>query len=197
MNGILHNPLFLDYEASSLFAGSYPIEAGYSRLDLPEPISFLITPHETWRSAIWDANAEKIHGIPRVLLDAEGVSTEEACRRLTAATHGRPVISDHPKVETEWSERLFDAHGLRVPFVVDSFEDYLWHRAEADGIDPGEAFFVLHAHAHHFKSVHRAGPDSFRMTEVVRATVDRKFRDSLFGREGFGLNWTVDMMDLQ
>jgi hypothetical protein len=197
MNDILHEPLFLDYESSSLWADSYPIEAGYSRLDLPEPISFLIRPHESWRSCIWDANSETVHGIPEILLDAEGVATEEACRRLAAATEGRTVISDYPLVETQWSERLFDAHGLRVPFVVHDFGDYLWHRAEAEGIDPMEAHFVMHAHAHRFKTVHRAGPDSFRMTEVVRATVDRNFRDSLFGRKGYGTNWAADMQDLQ
>lgn len=196
MHPILRNPLFLDYEASSLWADSYPIEAGYSRLDLPEPVSFLITPHESWRGCIWDVNSESIHGIPQILLEVEGVPTEEACRRLAAATEGRTVISDYPRVEKQWTERLFDACGLRAPFVVQPFEDYLWHRAETDGIDPGEAFFVMHAHGHHFKSVHRAGPDSFRMTQVVHATVDRSFRDKLFGREGYGVDWTRDMAEL-
>lgn len=197
MHEILREPLFLDYEASSLFADSYPIEVGYSRLDLPESISFLIKPHQTWRSCRWDAHSESVHGIPQALLDVEGIETDEVCRRIAAATAGRTVISDFPRVEMAWSERLFSAHGLRVPFVVHAFEDYLWERAAAEKVDPGEAFFVMHAHAHRFKSVHRAGPDSFRMTEVIRAVVDREFRDKLFGRKGYGTNWTVDMQDLQ
>lgn len=189
-------PVFLDYEASSLLPGSYPIEAGYSRLDLPEPISFLIRPHASWRNCVWDPVSEAVHGIPQVLLEAEGIDVAEACRRLTAATAGRTVISDYPKVEELWSERLFDAADLRVPFVVRPFEDYLWERAEQAGMDPGEAVFVMHAHAHHFKSEHRAGPDSFRMAEVVRAALDRTYRDDLFGIPGYGIDWFKDMCNL-
>lgn len=196
MHKILREPLFLDFEASSLFADSYPIEVGYSRLDLPDPVSFLVKPNQAWRSSVWDPKSEAVHGIPQVLLDVEGITTDEACRRLAAATKGRTVISDFPRVEMKWSERLFNAHGLRVPFVVHAFEDYLWERAAAEKIDPMEAFFVMHAHAHRFKAIHRAGPDSFRMTEIIRATVDREFRDKLFGRKGYGINWTDDMRDL-
>ncbi len=190
------DPVFLDYEASSLLPGSYPIEAGYSRLDLPEPISFLIRPTDSWRKCVWDPTSEAIHGIPQVLLDAEGIDVAEACRRLTAATAGRVVLSDYPKAEEQWSERLFDAADLRVPFRIDPFEDYLWARAEKAGMDPGEAFFVLHAYAHLFKREHRAGPDAFQLATVVRAALDRTFRDELFGIPGYGIDWPKDMQTL-
>lgn len=189
-------PVFLDYEASSLLPGSYPIEAGYSRLDLPEPVSFLIRPHEFWRNCVWDPASEAVHGIPQVLLEVEGIEAEEACRRLTAATAGRIVLSDHPGAEEMWSERLYDAVGQRVPFRVDPFGDYLWDRAEKAGMDPNEAFFVWHAFMHRFERPHRAGPDTFQMTVVVRAALDRAFRDELFGIEGYGIDWNKDFQTL-
>lgn len=189
-------PVFLDYEASSLLPGSYPIEAGYSRLDLPEPISFLIRPHESWRNCVWDPTSEAVHGIPPILLEAEGLDVTEACRRLTSATAGRLVLSDYPSAEELWSARLYDAVGQDVPFKVEHYGDWLWDRAERAGMDPAEAHFVMHAFAHRFKRPHRAGPDTFQMVAVTRAALDRGYRDELFGSPGYGIDWAKDFEGL-
>ena len=180
--------VFLDYEASGLFADSHPIEAGIASWVGPAT-SFLIAPHGTWGSGKWDYSAERIHGIPRVLLEAEGLDCAEACRRLGSLTAGHYVLSDNPEAERMWSETLFDAVGMNVPFEVASADEAIYAAVRQRGMDEGEAFFVIRSFAKRFPSVHRAGPDAERLRNLARAVLDRAFRDQLFDAPDFTSGW--------
>ena len=54
--------LFVDFEASSLHVGSFPIEAAWVREDGVGE-AHLITPEDDWHE--WSYASESIHGISR------------------------------------------------------------------------------------------------------------------------------------
>ncbi|MET0379714.1 MAG: hypothetical protein ABW049_12050, partial [Spongiibacteraceae bacterium] len=58
-------PAILDFEASGLGGGTYPIEVGYVLGD-GRSACYLIRPEPDWQG--WSADAEKLHGISRALL---------------------------------------------------------------------------------------------------------------------------------
>lgn len=180
--------VFLDYEASGLFADSHPIEAGVCTWD-GAVHSFLISPHPTWTTGRWDYSAERVHGIPRVMLEVEGLPCEEACRRLTILTAGHVALSDNPEAERMWSEALFDTAGLPVPFTIAAAEEAIFETVRQSDLDEGEAFFVMRAFLKRFPSLHRAGPDAERLRNLARATLDVSFRDQLFGQPDFAAGW--------
>lgn len=180
--------VFLDYEASGLFADSHPIEAGVCSWD-GAVNSFLIAPHATWTPNRWDYSAERIHGIPRVMLEVEGLACEEACRRLTVLTAGHLVLSDNPEAERMWSEALFHTVDLPVPFTIAGIDEAIFQAVRQAGLDEGETFFVLRAFLKRFPSIHRAGPDAERLRNLARAALDPSFRDQLFGQPDFAAGW--------
>ena len=180
--------VFLDYEASGLFSASHPIEAGGASWDGASS-TFLIAPHASWGPQKWDYSAERVHGIPRILLEKEGISCEEACSRLANLTSGHVVLSDNPEAEWMWSEALFSAIGLPVPFKIASSDDAIFEAVRQSGLDEGEAFFVIRAFIKKFPAIHRAGPDAERLRSMARAAIDRHFRDELFGKADFAAGW--------
>ncbi|MGY3582429.1 hypothetical protein ACVIGB_000647 [Bradyrhizobium sp. USDA 4341] len=180
--------VFLDYEASGLFADSHPIEAGIASWD-GVASAFLIAPHSSWGPHRWDYSAERIHGIPRVLLELEGIPCPEACNRLINLTAGHIVLSDNPEAERMWSEALFATVGLPAPFTIVSADEAIFEAVRELGFDEGEAFFVIRSFIKKFPSIHRAGPDAERLRALARSVLDRAFRDELFGKPDFAAGW--------
>jgi hypothetical protein len=100
-------PCFLDFEASGLANGSYPIEVGWN-LPSGEVKSFLIRPLPSWR--YWDKRAEEeVHGISRKELVAQGVDAAEICAVLCADLDGREVYADGGLFDAEWMGQLLAA----------------------------------------------------------------------------------------
>jgi len=62
--------IFVDFEASSLGAKSWPIEIGIAWLEGDEARSeaALIRPHECWPAAGWSHESQAVHGITRDVL---------------------------------------------------------------------------------------------------------------------------------
>src|SRR5690348_5910657 len=98
--------VFVDCEASGLGPASYPIEAGWAFVGAAGEIvkeAHLIAPTAEWLgSAGWNPDAEKIHGISREQLAAEGAHPLDVARAMNAALDGRTVHSDAPELDWFW-----------------------------------------------------------------------------------------------
>ncbi|MTH95267.1 hypothetical protein [Roseibium sp. RKSG952] len=97
--------IVIDFEASSLNDGSYPIELGYCDLDMNSG-GFLIKPKPEW--ADWHPDAASAHGIPRELLFAVGIPIREAAERINyMADSGKSFLCDGGASDQRWYEALF------------------------------------------------------------------------------------------
>ena len=118
-------PVFLDFEASSLASASYPIEVAWS---LPDGAieSHLISPASIDRWTDWSAQAERLHGISRAQLLAEGQSPVWICRRLNEQLAGQIVYTDAPDYDGAWLDELFSAcRGGTPSFTLASADELL------------------------------------------------------------------------
>ena len=118
-------PVFLDFEASSLASASYPIEVAWS---LPDGVieSHLISPAGIERWTDWSTQAERLHGISRAQLLAEGKAPAWICRRLNEQLAGQTVYTDAPDYDRAWLDELFSACWGGVPsFTLASADELL------------------------------------------------------------------------
>lgn len=115
-------PITLDVEASGFGRGSYPIEIGLCYPD-GSTAGYLITPARDWTH--WDPEAEKVHGIARERLLAEGRPVLEVAAILNAQLAGNRVYSDAWSFDTSWVARLFDAAGFSQHFRIDTVRNLL------------------------------------------------------------------------
>jgi hypothetical protein len=102
-------PAIIDFEASGLGRGSYPIEVGYI-LEDGRSACYLIRPEPDWSS--WCADAQRLHGIPRALLQERARPVREVASLLNAALAGRTLYTDAWGNDYSWMSLLFDAAGL-------------------------------------------------------------------------------------
>ena len=101
--------VFLDFEASSLAAASYPIEIGWVFEDgLGE--AHLIRPAPAWTD--WDPAAEAIHHLPRQTLLDEGEPHEMVARRALETLTGHTLYASAPSWDGKWLSVLLRAAGL-------------------------------------------------------------------------------------
>jgi hypothetical protein len=115
-------PCFLDFEASSLSLESYPIEVAWS-LEDGSIESHLISPASHWTE--WDAEAEKVHGIPRDEIIAHGEPPELVCLRMNEQLRGKTVYTDAPRFDGRWLARLFEACSMRPLFGLGDTDDLM------------------------------------------------------------------------
>ncbi len=119
---ILPQPIFIDFEASSLdLISSYPIEVG---ICLPDSTthSWLIKPHVLWKD--WAATAEKIHGITQEQLIEEGIEISDVTEQLNALLKG-DVYCDAWTFDSFWMHRLFKSARSKPVFHLDSVSTLL------------------------------------------------------------------------
>lgn len=106
---------FLDFEASGLGAGSWPVEIGWA-FESGACESHLIKPVSDWPMSAWDPKAEKMHGIPYERLLAQGEDINSVCKRLNATLGNALIYSDAPDWDSYWLYRLFGASPLKPAF---------------------------------------------------------------------------------
>lgn len=102
-------PCFLDIEASSLDADSYPIEIGWSNQQ-GDIESHLINPYfvEAWTD--WDFCAQAVHGISRKLCRENGKHPVWVYQRLNRLfPPGSVVYADGGPFDQYWLDQLFAA----------------------------------------------------------------------------------------
>lgn len=159
---------FIDFEASGLMAGSFPIEAGWAiaRVGEERPATgSVLVRHDPWldRLDLWDPRAEDVHHIDRRGLMLLGRPAAEAAAAMAEALRGfDTVFTDNGQWDGRWCRMLFEAAGLPMPFAVKD-----WRVLFDDGPGTDEvAFERLHAKQGIAKiapRTHRAADDAYSM----------------------------------
>lgn len=155
-------PLIVDVEASGFGGASYPIEVGVA-LDDGHKYCALILPEPEWTH--WDPEAEKIHRIPRDVLETYGRPVRTVAETLNELLATRTVYSDGWVVDKPWLTTLFEAARMPMRFHVSPLELILsesqmacWHQEK----DTVLASMDL--------SRHRASHDAWIIQETYRRT---------------------------
>ena len=159
----------LDFEASCLpeYGRSFPIEVGVCDVESGQVRAWLIKPHPDWARWGWDPAAERVHGISKAILGAEGRSASEVFFELADAVKGAGVVADS-RLDVQWLMSLCDAARRSVPFEIGQMSDLLVTML-GDGAAAQAAVQEAQATAlARFPHVHRAGPDARRLAEVIR-----------------------------
>jgi len=151
--------VWIDIEASSLSADSFPIEIGWSRADLRAE-SFFIRPLEKWSD--WSQMSEMIHGISREELNVHGIDATDAARRINEIYSRRQVLSDNPDADADWLKQLYFDVGVQQDFVLRDSRHLEQMAAVMSKITPGQAQGLQEQVKSAFPHPHRAGPDSRR-----------------------------------
>lgn len=149
--------LFLDFEASSLAADSWPVEIGLSSVSLEgvETWASLIRPRPTWSMDAWNPHSALIHGIPRTELDA-APSADEVATMALSRMEGKILVSDAPEFEVRWLHRLLEGRVVEGIKIAD-FDHIAARRFESRTLD------WVYEGLERRRAPHRAGPDSARL----------------------------------
>ncbi|SUE63190.1 3'-5' exonuclease [Roseomonas gilardii] len=180
--------LFLDFEASSLLPGTFPIEVGWCT-EAGQVESHLIHPG-AFPQGQWSFESEAIHGISQERLCAEGRPAVEVAHRFLEVAAGKQVVVSSLQYDGMWLKLLLETIDAPVPALV---SDRAACRAAATNIllaglppEPGSddhrnaryRTYAAHdvcraAEEAHLDDlvIHRAGPDAEAMFKVWQTTV--------------------------
>lgn len=152
--------IFLDFEACSLAADSWPVEIGYARIVGGRVLTraTLIAPRPDWPLAAWSAAAAGVHAIPLAAVLAGAPA--DAVAAETDGFAGGEVVSDNPAWDQFWLDRL---RAGRPRIAVRGLRDAMRER-----LDEIEATAVARA-LFRGQAAHRAGPDARRLAMAWRA----------------------------
>lgn len=127
-------PDIIDVEASGFGPLSYPIEIGLVLTDGTR-YATLVRPARDWTH--WDSEAEKIHSIPRDLLENKGKPIQTVAAELNELLSDGTVYSDGWVVDKPWVDRLFYQSGITRLFSISPLETILsesqmdiWHQTK-------------------------------------------------------------------
>lgn len=101
--------VFIDFEASSLADKSFPIEVAWVFED-GRNRSTLLHPADGWTD--WSAAAEKIHGISRKQLEADGAPVSAIAKEMVDTLIGHELYASAPSWDGKWLSVLLRAAGL-------------------------------------------------------------------------------------
>ena len=134
MFGPISTPNIIDIEASGFGPESYPVEVGIA-LASGQTRCYLILPRDDW--TYWDDDAEKIHRIPRDILEIHGRPIAEVAHNLNELLGTQQVFSDGWEVDKPWLNQLFYAAGCTPSFRLSTLDYILsdaqmerWHAAK-------------------------------------------------------------------
>lgn len=153
---------FLDFEASGLLFGSYPIEAGIVGDGLSW--SSLIRCDE-WLDELhlWDPVSEDVHGISRANIMEFGLSPRLVAEELMDIVGGCYVFSDARFYDQRWLDMLLHEAGVEEPWPILLNADELFRAA----IQSGAGIDTVYAHAESVVPVrHRAEADAAHLYEA-------------------------------
>jgi len=139
----LTRPIIVDVEASGFGGMSYPIEIGVAMEDDKQYCS-LISPAPDWDH--WDLEAEKIHRIPRDILETYGKPIKEVADRLNEMFAGKTLYTDGWVVDKPWLTTLFHEARVEMKFSVSALEMILsekqmerWHATKDEVLAEAKA----------------------------------------------------------
>ena len=160
--------LIIDFEASGLGPGSWPIEVGLAWVEAGEVRSWasLIRPEPDWDLNLWDMFAQDVHGIPLSNLD-NAPSAWSVTKELLDQVAGRPVFSDAPEFDGRWGRRLRDAHPSQAGLRFREFDEAVGAVCGERGAD------WAYERLERSRTPHRAGPDAERMLRAILYGAER------------------------
>lgn len=130
----LEHPLIIDVEASGFGDTSYPIEVGVA-LEEGRKFCTLISPAPDWTH--WDESAERVHRVPRDILETYGKPLREVADQLNDLLEDKTLYTDGWVVDKPWLITLFHAAGVPMKFQVSALEMILsepqmeqWHETK-------------------------------------------------------------------
>jgi len=125
MNKDTRMPIFLDFEASSLSARSYPIEVAWS--DHEGNIENHLINSNAYPDNYddWSESAQAIHGITRQHLAKNGEDPFCVAQRMNDALKHAQVFTTAPDFDGFWCRRLFAATKLDLTFEFGHVETVL------------------------------------------------------------------------
>jgi DNA polymerase III epsilon subunit-like protein len=159
--------LAIDFEASCLprDGRSFPIEValadgrGFVR-------SWLIAPDARWADWHWSAEAERLHGLDREMVETHGRPAADVLAELAIAASGAHVIADST-LDADWLATLADAAGVRPPFRVGHIVPLM----DELGTTAAEAAHAEMLAAGLGLARHRAADDAQRLAVLMRSLV--------------------------
>lgn len=154
----------IDFEASGLGAGTYPIEIGIAVKEDPDATikvwSTLIRPTRIWIShGDWQPIAETIHGLTQGDLE-RGASPHDALAAAMALVRGGIAWCDGGPHDLHWLNQLQTAAGMNRDFVLGDLHALL-PRFDEKAISRMEAWKTRQAIRH------RAGADAVQIVEMI------------------------------
>ncbi|MFG6080534.1 hypothetical protein ACEUZ9_001138 [Paracoccus litorisediminis] len=158
--------LFIDFEASSLGSGSFPIEIGIAWIEngVAKSEGSLIRPHPAWDELAWNMQSQAVHGISRADLKT-APEAEDVARWIIGRAQGRTLIADAPKHDRYWLGELVRTIGS-TPAAINSFE------AAAGEFFSGLALDHVFETLSRLKSPHRAEKDALRLARAMLRGVE-------------------------
>jgi hypothetical protein len=166
----LDNVLCLDFEASALGPGSYPIEVAVVDCASTACSTWLIAPTPAWLSSgIWSDASAAVHQIPRFDLLAHGRAAAEVAAELASCCGGKTVLCDGGEHDWRWLVTLYAALDQPPPFQPLDHHAFACDLAGRTGRRPELAINRSEWEAlSRFPLMHRAGADARRLAETLR-----------------------------
>lgn len=127
---MLENIAIIDFEASSLNSGSYPIELGVCLPDTRYAESKLIRPVPKWcsptRKSGWSYESQQIHGISFEQLEKEGEDAKDVVNWFFEVVGNRTIVSDAPEFDQYWLHTLIKDSGIEKNLPLLERIQFLW-----------------------------------------------------------------------
>jgi hypothetical protein len=161
----------LDFEASALGKGSYPIEAAVVDCATGGCRAWLIQPTPRWLTqGVWSGEAAAVHNIPRDAPLAHGLPAAQVAAELAAACAGKRVLCDGGEHDRHWLFTLFaEAGSGDPPFLIEDYHAFAWDLACRVGRRPDIAIVNSSLEAQiRFPITHRAAADARSLAETLR-----------------------------
>lgn len=114
-----NKPYIIDIEASGFGPESYPIEIGIM-MEPGREFCSLLLPRKEW--TYWDCEAEKVHRIPRDILETYGHPLHEVAFSLNALLENQTVYSDAWVTDKDWLTKMYYATAVPQRFTLSSLE---------------------------------------------------------------------------
>jgi hypothetical protein len=115
----IDRPYIIDIEASGFGPDGYPIEIGVA-LEPGKKFCSLLLPREEWTH--WDIEAEKLHRIPRDILETYGSPINEVALSLNELLENQTIYSDAWVVDKDWLAQMYYAAAIPQQFTMSSLE---------------------------------------------------------------------------
>lgn len=160
-------PIFIDFEASGLGPGSWPIEIGFAWIadGQVHSGSCLIRPDPGWSPDAWSPASAAVHGIPRSALD-DAEPALAVARWAVATIADRVPVSDAPELDQHWLNCLIDTDPTLGRPVIRDFDAFVARRFKAP------ALFLVYETLDHEVAPHRVEADARRLAKAWLAGVN-------------------------